>query len=644
MAKPAARRAKKKAAKKARRPAPRAGVKTKARAKVKAPKAKARAPKAKARAPKAKARAPKAKVRAPKAKIRAKAKVRASTKVPARTKAGVRKAMAARPAPKPAPKAAPAPTPVSPLAGVRVLGQMRPGYAQILTPDALAFVIGLERRFGDERRRLLEKRRQRQARLDAGERPDFLPETRAIREGDWTVAPLPKDLLDRRVEITGPVDRKMIINALNSGANVFMADFEDSSTPTWTNMIEGQINLRDAVAGTISYTDPASGKFYRPNPKTAVLLVRPRGWHLEEKHVEIDGRPISGSLFDFGLYFFHNARTLLARGSGPYFYLPKMESHLEARLWNDVFVHAQGLLGVPRGSIKATVLIETILATFELHEILHELREHSAGLNCGRWDYIFSFIKKFRNHAWAVLPDRGEVTMTTHFLRSYSQLVIQACHKRNVHAMGGMAAQIPIKDDAAANEGAINKVRGDKEREAGDGHDGTWVAHPGLVPVAREVFDRLMKEPNQIARKRQDVHVTAADLLQVPQGSITEAGLRQNINVGIGYLEAWLRGTGCVPLYNLMEDAATAEISRAQVWQWIRHGARLADGRTVDAALCRQVIEEELEKARAQLGNGRFMQSRYRDAARLMQDLIEAPEFPEFLTLAAYDKLVSEGA
>src|SRR6185369_6399155 len=506
-------------------------------------------------------------------------------------------------------------------AGVQITGGSGPGYAEILTPAALDFVVGLERKFGARRRELLAARVERQKRLDGGEKPDFLPQTKAVRDGDWTVAPLPKDLLDRRVEITGPVERKMIINALNSGANVFMADFEDSSTPTWNNMIEGQINLRDAIARSITLTDEKSGKSYKLNDKIAVLKVRPRGWHLEEKHVLVDGKPMSGSLFDFGLYFFHNARELLKRGSGPYFYLPKMESHLEARLWNEAFVHAQNALGVPQRSIKATVLIETILATFEVDEILYELRDHSAGLNCGRWDYIFSFIKKFSKQPWAVLPNRGEVTMTTHFLRSYSLHVIKTCHKRNVHAMGGMAAQIPIKDDPAANDAALGKVRADKKREATDGHDGTWVAHPGLVAIAKEEFDAVMKEANQIARKRQDVNVGAADLLQIPPGGKSEAGLRQNINVGIGYIEAWLRGIGCVPLYNLMEDAATAEISRAQVWQWIRHQSKLDDGRLVDVPLCRQIVAEELDKTKAMVGAARFNAGRYQDAAKLFQDL-----------------------
>jgi malate synthase len=528
-------------------------------------------------------------------------------------------------------------------AGIEIRGEFRPGYERVLSEEAIAFIADLERNFGQRRRDLLAARVERQKRLDAGEKPDFLPHTKSIRDGDWTVAPLPKDLLDRRVEITGPVDRKMVINALNSGASVFMADFEDSSTPVWHNMIDGQNNMMDATRGTIAFDDPASGKSYKLNPKIAVLKVRPRGWHLEEKHVLVDGKPMSGSLFDFGLFFFHNARVQVSRGTGPYFYLPKMESHLEARLWNDVFVHAQDRLGIKRGTIKATVLIETILATFEVDEILYELREHSAGLNCGRWDYIFSFIKKFSRHPWAVLPNRGEVTMTSHFLRSYSLHVIKTCHKRNVHAMGGMAAQIPIKDNPQANDEALAKVRADKKREATDGHDGTWVAHPGLVPIAMEEFNAAMKEANQIARKRQDVNVGAADFLQIPQGSKTEAGLRQNINVGIGYLEAWLRGVGCVPLHNLMEDAATAEISRAQVWQWVHHRQKLDDGRLVDLDLCRKIIAEDLETTKAQVG-ARFDSGRYAEAAKLFDTLISQDSFTEFLTLPAYDQLVAEGA
>ncbi|UYN96483.1 MAG: malate synthase A [Enhydrobacter sp.] len=527
-------------------------------------------------------------------------------------------------------------------AGVAIDGAIKPGFDKVLTRPALEFVADLQRRFNGRREELLAARVERQKRLDAGEKPDFLKETAKIRESDWTVAPLPKDILDRRVEITGPVDRKMIINALNCGANVFMADFEDASTPTWANMVEGQFNLMDAVRRQIDYTDPQTQKAYKLNDKTAVLFVRPRGWHLLEKHVTVDGKPMSGSLFDFGLYFFHNAKELLARGSGPYFYLPKMESHLEARLWNDVFVHAQNACGVPQKSIKGTVLIETILATFEMDEILWELRDHSAGLNCGRWDYIFSFIKKFREQSWSVLPDRGTVGMTAHFLRSYSQLVIKTCHRREVHAMGGMAAQIPIKNDPAANEAAMERVRADKKREAGDGHDGTWVAHPGLVAIAKAEFDAVMKEANQIARKRQDVHVTAADLIRMPEGPKTEAGLRQNVAVGIGYVEAWLRGIGCVPLFNLMEDAATAEISRAQVWQWVRHGQKLDDGRPITREFVRQIVREENDKVKAQMGEAAYAKGRYEDAAQLMIDLVEQPRFEEFLTLPAYDRIIAD--
>jgi malate synthase len=526
------------------------------------------------------------------------------------------------------------------LPGVEILSVIDAQTEEVLTLEALKFVVDLERRFGPRRRELLAARAERQKRLDAGERPDFLPQTAEIRKSDWVVAPLPADLLDRRVEITGPVDRKMIINALNSGASAFMADFEDSNTPTWSNLIDGHINLRDAIRRSITYIDPVTNKAYKLNPHVAVLLVRPRGWHLPEKHVMVDGRPMSGSLFDFGLYFFHNAKELLARGSGPYFYLPKMESHLEARLWNDVFIYAQDTLGIKRGTIKATVLIETILATFELDEILCELREHSSGLNCGRWDYIFSFIKKFANNPAAVLPDRGRVTMTTHFLRSYSKLVIKTCHRRQVHAMGGMSAYIPNKRDAAANQTAMEQVRADKEREASDGHDGTWVAHPGLVALAKEVFDRFMPKPNQIDRKLDDVQITAADLLVVPKADITEAGLRQNIAVGIGYLESWLRGVGCVPLFNLMEDAATAEISRAQLWQWIHQKAHLNDGRPVTLDLCMKTIDEELAKFRLLMGEEQFVAGRYGEAANLLRDLIGSDRFVEFLTLPAYDRLV----
>ena len=526
-------------------------------------------------------------------------------------------------------------------AGVEVVGPIAEGYAAILSAEALAFLAELERRFGPTREKLLARRREFDARLQAGELPDFLEETRALREADWQIAPVPADLQDRRTEITGPVDRKMVVNALNSGASVYMADFEDATTPTWANLIEGQINLRDAIRRKIDFTDPDSGKRYRVGEETATLLVRPRGWHLPEEHVRIDGRPMSGALFDFGLYVFHNAKELLARGSGPYFYLPKIESHLEARLWNDVFVLAEDRLGIPNGAIKATVLIETILAAFEMDEILYELRDHMGGLNCGRWDYIFSIIKKFRNRPDFVMPDREQVTMTAPCMRAYSLLAIQTCHRRGAHAIGGMAAQIPIRDDPEANEQALSKVRADKEREAGDGHDGTWVAHPGLVPIAKEVFDRLMDRPHQIDRRRDDVAVTAKDLLTVPEGTITERGLRHNLNVGVLYLEAWLRGTGCVPIYNLMEDAATAEISRAQVWQWRRHGARIEGGPVIDEALIRRLLDEELAKIRRTVGEERFGAGKFAEAAALFQDLVLADEFVEFLTLPAYERVTT---
>ena len=521
----------------------------------------------------------------------------------------------------------------------RILGPLRAGYEAILTPDAMNFVAGLARTFGPEVDALLERRKARQSRIDAGEMPDFLPETAAIRAGEWTVGEIPADLRDRRVEITGPVDRKMIINALNSGARVFMADFEDSMTPTWDNLVTGQIALRDAVARTISFTSP-EGKEYRLNPKVATLLVRPRGWHLVEKHVEVDGCKVPGAFFDFGLYLFHNAQATGEIGSGPYFYLPKLESHVEARLWAEVFRHAEEALGLPRGTIKCTVLIETILAAFEIDEILYELRRHIVGLNCGRWDYIFSFIKKFQNFPEFTLPDRHQVTMTTHFLRSYSQLVIKTCHRRRALAIGGMAAQIPIKNDPAANEAALAKVRADKEREAGDGHDGTWVAHPGLVPVAMEIFDRQMPGPNQLERLREDVEVSAADLLRMPVGEITEAGLRSNISVGIQYLAAWLGGNGCVPLYNLMEDAATAEIARAQIWQWIRHPQGvLSDGRRVTFDLYAQLRDEELAKISSEVGEENFANGHYLEAAALLDRITGEPRCTDFLTLVAYEAI-----
>ena len=535
------------------------------------------------------------------------------------------------------------PTALSLPQGVTVRGAVQADTGAILTSDALTFIAGLARAFESRRQELLQARVERQQRIDAGESPDFLSDTKDIRTSDWKVAPLPDDLVGRCVEITGPVDRKMVINALNSGADVFMADFEDSNAPTWANTIEGQVNLRDAVRRTIQFTHPTTGKEYALNDTTATLVVRPRGWHLDEKHVTVDGQPVSASLFDFGLYFFHNAREALARGTGPYFYLPKLESHLEARLWNDVFVHAQNELGIPQGTIKATVLIETILAAFEMHEILYELREHSSGLNCGRWDYIFSFIKKFRNRADCVLPDRGLVGMDRRFLRSYSELVIQTCHRRGVHAMGGMAAQIPIKNDDEKNAAALDKVRTDKTREAQNGHDGTWVAHPALVGIAREAFEREMSGPHQLAKLREDVAVSADDLLAVPEGPITEGGLRQNVSIGIQYLAAWLSGTGCVPLYHLMEDAATAEISRAQVWQWIRHAAQLDDGRTVDAALVRGIVEEEMEAIRTEVGDDRFATGRYELARSLFEEMSTSQEFEDFLTLPAYDKITTLG-
>jgi malate synthase len=512
---------------------------------------------------------------------------------------------------------------------------MNPGFDEILTRDAIDFVAKLQRTFGPARAECLARRQERQAALDRGETLDFLPETQHIREGDWKCAPIPPDMQDRRVEITGPTDRKMVINALNCGAKMFMADFEDANSPTWNNMVEGQINLRDAIRRTIAFTNP-DGKKYELKEKTAVLMVRPRGWHLLEKHLLVDGEPVAAGLFDFGLFFFHNAKELIARGSGPYFYLPKMESHLEARIWNDAFKLAQDEIGIPQGTIRATVLIETIPAAFEMDEILYELREHSAGLNCGRWDYIFSCIKKFRNKRDFLLADRALITMTTHFMRSYSLLCIQTCHRRNIFAMGGMAAQIPVKNNAAANEEAFAKVRADKEREARDGHDGTWVAHPGMVQLALDAFDAVMPQPNQIDRKLEAVKVTARDLLDFgPSEPITENGLRMNVGVGVQYLEAWLRGHGAVPLFNLMEDAATAEISRAQVWQWIRHPRGvLDDGRKVTKELFRSLLDEELSKLKRQSGD-KF------ETARELFDKITTDDntFAEFLTLPGYEHL-----
>ena len=520
---------------------------------------------------------------------------------------------------------------------LHVLAPVPPAYAEILTPEARSFVADLAATFTGQVEELLRRRARVQEEYDAGRSPDFLAATAAVRAAEWYVAPIPRDLLDRRVEITGPVERKMIINALNSGANVFMADFEDSTTPTWDNLLQGHVNLRDAVAGTISHTDAETGKRYALNPTIATLMVRPRGWHLWEKHVRLGDRPVPGGIFDFALYFFHNAKALLAKGAGPYFYLPKMQSHLEARLWNEVFVRAQERLGIPRGSIRATCLIETLPAAFEMDEILYELREHSAGLNCGRWDYQFSFIKTMRARPDFVMPDRGQVTMAAPFMRAYTQLLVKTCHHRRAHAMGGMAANIPVKTDPAHNAAALEKVRQDKLREVRDGHDGTWVAHPGLVPVAREVFDQHLKTLNQIHRERDDVEVAAADLISVPAGTRTEAGLRHNLNVGVIYLESWLRGVGCVPIYDLMEDTATAEISRTQVWQWLHHGAALEDGRTITVELFRRLLAEEVAKIRDAVGEQRFAHGRYHEARDLFARLSTAPELEDFLTLPAYE-------
>ncbi len=519
---------------------------------------------------------------------------------------------------------------------IRIAGPHCDAQPGILTPPATDFLLALHTRFEPTRQTLLRERGNRQARLDEGQLPQFLEASRPTREASWKVAPIPADLLDRRVEITGPPDRKMIINALNSGASVFMADFEDSNSPTWSNCLEGQQNLCDAVRRTIEYRSP-EGKEYKLNPKPAVLFVRPRGWHLDEKHFLVNGTPISGSLFDFGLFFFHNAKAQIASGGGPYFYLPKLESHHEARLWNEVFVFAQEYVGIPHGTIRATVLIETITAAFEMDEILYELRDHSAGLNCGRWDYIFSFIKKFRNHASHVLPDRGEVTMQQPFLRSYVELLIHTCHRRGIHAMGGMAAQIPIRNNPEANEKAMERVRQDKLREVKAGHDGTWVAHPGLVPVAKAIFDEYMPQPNQIAPPaNQKSPITAANLLELPKGKITEAGLRRNIDVGLQYLESWLRGNGCVPIYDLMEDAATAEISRSQLWQWIHYHAKMDDGRTITPEMFDTILKEVV--ARLKSAETTPKDHRFDRAAELFTTMSKG-EFEEFLTSVAYRDL-----
>ena len=520
-------------------------------------------------------------------------------------------------------------------AGVQINAPIQPGFESILTPEALAFVAQLHRAFEPRRQQLLTARVERAKRLDAGERPDFLPETAHIRAGDWTIAPLPKALQCRRVEITGPVEAKMVINAFNSGADSYMTDFEDSNTPNWGNQIQGQINLYKAIRRELRLE--SNGKTYALNDKIATLQVRPRGWHLDEKHVLIDGQRVSGGLFDFGLFFFHNAKEQIARGAGPFFYLPKMESHLEARLWNDVFVLAQDTLGIPQGTIKATVLVETILAAFEMDEILYELREHSAGLNAGRWDYIFSCIKKFKVDRDFCLADRGKITMTVPFMRAYALLLLKTCHKRRAPAIGGMSALIPIKSDPEKNRVAMEGIASDKRRDATDGYDGGWVAHPGLVETAMKEFLAVLGDrPNQIDKQRDDVNVSAADLMNFqPEQPITETGLRMNINVGIHYLGAWLAGNGCVPIHNLMEDAATAEISRSQVWQWIRSPKGvLEDGRKVTAEMVRGYIAEELDKVKASGAAGQFDQ-----AAQIFDRMSTSEEFTEFLTLPLYEEI-----
>lgn len=521
---------------------------------------------------------------------------------------------------------------------VKITGEVTEEYKEILTSEAVEFIVKLHGIFNNRRIELLNARMVRQNELDEGILPDFLPGTEDIRNSDWNVSPAPSDLMDRRVEITGPVNRKMIINALNSGVKVFMADFEDSNSPTWDNNLSGQINLRDAVNRTISFVNP-NGKKYALNENTATLMVRPRGWHLTEKHITIDGKPMSASLFDFGLFFFHNVHNLVNNETGPYFYLPKLESHLEARLWNDVFNYSQEALNINQGTIKVTVLIEHILAAFEMDEILYELKDHIVGLNCGRWDYIFSFIKKFRNNPDFILPDRSQITMKRHFMKSYVDLLIQTCHKRGAHAMGGMAAQIPIKNDDGANNAALGKVKEDKIREANAGHDGTWIAHPGLAPIAVDAFDAVMPSANQLEKMRGDVNINAKDLLKVPSGDITEEGIRTNIRVGIQYLEVWLLGNGCVPLYNLMEDAATAEISRAQLWQWMHHSAKLNDGRQFTTELFEKWLNEELNVIQTEIGENRFKEGKFEQASTLFSNMIKKNEFDEFLTVPAYELL-----
>jgi malate synthase len=522
---------------------------------------------------------------------------------------------------------------------LRIAAPARAGFQAILSPEAIEFLAALHAKFGGRVGELLQARAVRRRAIEAGERLDFLPATRTLRETAWSVAAIPADILDRRVEITGPTDRKMIINALNSGARVFMADFEDSLAPTWVNIIGGQQNLYDAVRRTIELVS-AEGKVYRLNRETAVLMVRPRGWHLYERHLTQGDAALPGALVDFGLYFFHNARELMARGTGAYLYLPKMESHLEARLWAQVFDFSEQYLAVPRGTIRCTVLIETLLAAFEMDEILWELKDYATGLNCGRWDYIFSFIKLFAQRPDCILPDRQQIEMTTHFLRSYSLLCIKTCHRRGAFAMGGMTAQIPIKTDPVANQAALGKVRADKQREVTDGHDGTWVAHPALVPIAREIFDREMQGANQVHRLRDSIAVSAADLLTVPTGTITAAGLLNNVSVSVQYLAAWLGGNGCVPINHLMEDAATAEIARAQIWQWSHHPAGiLADGRKVTVELFRELLQNETQRLAAQLGPAAYAQGHYREAADLINELTSAAACADFLTVAAYPQL-----
>jgi malate synthase len=524
------------------------------------------------------------------------------------------------------------------IADIQITEEITPAYAEILTPDALAFIAKLQRAFGGRRQELLQQRKEIQEHLQAGQLPTFLPETAHIRESEWQVAAIPDDLQQRWVEITGPTERKMMINALNSGADVFMADLEDANTPAWSNVVEGQINLRDAIDRTITFTNP-DGKAYQLKEQVGLLIVRPRGWHLDEKHLLLDGHPMSGSLVDFGFYFFHNARRLLAKGSGPYFYLPKMESYLEARLWNDVFVMAQQELGLPIGTIKVTVLLEHILLSFQIDEVLYELRDHIAGINAGRWDYIFSAIKKFRSQPDFLLPDRAQVTMTVPFMRAYTQLLVQTCHRRGAHAMGGMAAFIPSRRDAAVNEVALQKVREDKLREVSNGFDGTWVAHPDLVPVARQIFEEGLKgQPNQKERIPK-VEVQPQDLInfKIEGGAITEAGLRNNISVALQYIEAWLRGNGAVAIFNLMEDAATAEISRSQLWQWVHHpDGKLNDGRKVDIPLVRQVIQEELAKIKEAIGENTYNLGKFDLAEKILDGLVTSDEYPEFLTVVAY--------